>query len=186
MRPIRAAVFCSFAAAICLTLSAFSGPQDSNLAPAILACVIGEPSGPWVHADRYRGNPILFNYSYEGPNPKPGPEDYRDGQNYVYAAFWNRDRTSGEFLQFVWFRAEPRTHLRIVNNADIVSSHGRLDLEDALWGAWTYEHLKKRLLKLKVAPAETVSLDKTVDAKILCDSYVRPISGPSPGAATRQ
>ena len=180
MRATHAAIFCCLAAALCATSPAKAQSQDPGLAPAILACAAGDPSGPWVHLDRYHGDSIQFNYLHEGPNPKPGPDDYRDGHDYVYAAFWNRDRTAGEFLQFIWFRSEPRTHLRIVNNADIILSHGRVDLEDALWGGWTYEHLKTRLLKLKAAPASAVSLERSVDAKVLCDSYVRPVNERAP------
>jgi hypothetical protein len=152
----------------------FSQTKDFNVGPAIISCAMHEAFGPWVHTNRYPGGTILFNYSHEGPDPKPGADSYNDANDYLYAAFWNRDRAAGEFLQFIWFRRESKTHLRVVNNANIISSNGQLDLEDALWGAWTYEHLKRRMQQLRAAPAESISLAKVEDAHAVCDSYAYP------------
>jgi hypothetical protein len=174
MKAIPTAILLCATATLWFVHPTFSHTKDLDAGPAIISCAMYEASGPWVHANRYPGSMIRFNYSHEGPDPKPGADSYNDATDYLYAAFWNHDRTAGEFLQFIWFRKESKTHLRIVNNANIISSNGHLDLEDVLWGSWTYEHLKGRLQQLRAAPTETFSLAKVEDAHAVCDSYAHP------------
>lgn len=87
------------------------------------------------------------------------------------AVFWNRDRTKGELLQFLWLRRTTPIHLRIVNNGHVVTRPGRLDIEDTLWGVWSHEHLMKRLAQLKTLPLQTMTLQEIPEHGATCDSY---------------
>jgi hypothetical protein len=130
-----------------------------------------ERGGSWVDTELHADGVLRFTYLYEPPAVNPGEYDYRDNQHHVYSAFWNRNGTRGTFLQFIWFRGESPAHLRIVNNAQIISSTQGLELRDALWGVWTYEHLMRRLTKLRALPIQAVSVRDIVRTGALCDSY---------------
>jgi hypothetical protein len=142
-----------------------------RLRTSIPECALHQEGGSWVPQDFYPDGVLRFTYLYEPPKQNPGEYDYRDGSHNVYAAFWNRGRTKGELLQFLWLRRTTPIHLRIVNNGHIVARQQNIDIEDALWGAWTHEHLVRRLVKLKVAPLQTVRIHEVPAGGATCDSY---------------
>lgn len=134
-------------------------------------CAVHSVDGSWIPGDLYADGELRFTYLYEPPKKNPGEYDYKDKTHNVYAAFWNRDRTKGELLQFVWLRRTAPIHLRIVNNGHIVTQHGKMDIEDALWGVWTHEHLMRRLARLKIEPLETIAVREIPTRGATCDSY---------------
>jgi hypothetical protein len=148
-------------------------------------CAVRQEGGSWVPKDLSADGALRFTYLYEPPKQSPGEYDYTDKMHYVYAAFWNRARTKGEMLQFLWFRGESPMHLRIINNAHIVTQKGRLNLEDALWGVWTYEHLMRRLAKLKIAPLQTVAVHEIQSSRATCDSYAHVHAGSASASPPR-
>jgi hypothetical protein len=147
---------------------------DPALARMVVDCAMHQRAGSWVDSRLHTDGVLKFNYLYEPPATEPGEYDYRDNQHRIYAAFWNSTRTQGTFLQFIWFRGETPAHLRIVNNAQIASSSRDLELQDALWGVWTYEHLMRRLTKLRAAPMQTASVRDLARTGAVCDSYASP------------
>jgi hypothetical protein len=165
-----------------LSLAVSASAQDSAaiLRTRIPQCAVYSLSGSWIPKELYADGALRFTYLYEPPKKSPGEYDYRDETHNVYAAFWNRTRTKGELLQFVWLRRTAPIQLRIVNNGHIVSEHGKMDLEDALWGVWTHEHLMRRLALLKTAPLQTVSVGEIPIRGVICDSYVRAVGDFTP------
>lgn len=145
-------------------------------------CAVQVKDGPWVPQELYADGVLRFTYLYEPPKRNPGEYDYRDQSHNVYAAFWNRDRTRGELLQFLWVRRTAPIHLRIINSGHIVTQQGKMDIEDTLWGVWTREHLMRRLARLKIEPLQTVSVREIPSRGAICDSYAH-VANDS-GAAT--
>lgn len=138
--------------------------------------------GSWIPKELDGDGVLRFTFLYEPPKKNPGEYDYRDDTHNVYAAFWNRLRTKGELLQFVWLRRAAPIHLRVVNNGHIVTHQGKMDIEDALWGVWTHEHLMRRLARLKTEPLETITVREIPTRGATCDSYAHVIEdSPSPG-----
>jgi hypothetical protein len=158
-----------FVASFSLAASA----QDSAaiLKSRIPECAVHIADGPWIPKELYADGVLRFTYLYEPRKKSPGEYDYRDGTHNVYAAFWNQSRTKGELLRFLWLRRTPPVHLRIVNNGHIVTRQGKLDIDDALWGVWTHEHLMRRLAQLKTLPLQTVTLKEIPERGATCDSY---------------
>lgn len=175
----RCWVFCAI-----LFLSLPAATQDSAaiLKSRIPECAVHIGDGPWIPKELYADGVVRFTFLYEPPKKNPGEYDYRDGYHEVYAAFWNRSRTKGELLQFLWLRRTPPVHLRIVNNGHIVTEQGKMDIEDALWGVWTHEHLMRRLVRLKTEPLETITVREIPTRGATCDSYAHAIEdSPAPG-----
>ena len=141
-------------------------------------CAVHSVDGSWVPQELYADGVLRFTFLYEPPKKNPGEYDYKDGTHNVYGAFWNRDRTEGELLQFVWLRRTAPIHLRIVNNGQIGSDRGKLDIEDTLWGVWTHEHLMRRLARLRLVPLQTIHVGQIPAAGATCDSYAHAIEEP--------
>lgn len=137
----------------------------------IAQCAVHSVDGSWVPKELYPDGVLRLTYLYEPPKEKPGEYDYRDGSHNVYAAFWSRDGTKGELLQFLWLRRRAPIHLRIMNNGHIVAQQGKIDIEDALGGVWTHEHLMRRVARLKIAPLQTVPVREIPSNGAICDSY---------------
>src|ERR1700674_3403519 len=173
-QPVSAlALLAAFLFAV-IPRAGFAQSQDSKLDALVLDCTVHEGLGPWARSNAYPDGFLRFNFVHEAPKAKPGPYDYGPDPrlHYVYAAFWNPTRTKGEFFQFIWFRPGSPTHLRIVNNAHIISSKGKFDLDDARWGVWTHEHLIRRLAVLESLPVKTVALRDVKGTGARCDSYI--------------
>jgi hypothetical protein len=145
-----------------------------DLVTMVPECAVHQESGSWVPAELSKEGVLRFTYVYEPPKSNPGEYDYKDKQDHVYAAFWNTSKTKGELLQFIWFRSEPRPHLRIINNGEIVRGTAGLDLVDTLWGVWTYEHLMRRLAKLKALALHSIAATEIQSDGVRCDSYAHP------------
>lgn len=102
-------------------------------------CTVRASDGFWIPGELFADGVLRFTYLYEPPKENPGEYDYKDQLHYVYAAFWNRNRTKGELLQFVWLCRTPPIHLRIVNHGHIVKQHGKMEIEkiwDTRSGVW--------------------------------------------------
>ena len=153
--------------------------QDSAviLKSRIPECAVHVSDGPWVPKELFPDGELRFTFLYEPPKTNPGEYDYRDGSHNVYAAFWNRDKTKGELLQFLWLRRAAPIHLRIVNNGHIVTQQGKMDIEDAMWGVWTHEHLMRRLARLKTLPLQTITLREVPVRGATCDSFAHVAEG---------
>ncbi|PYU28675.1 MAG: hypothetical protein DMG31_19550 [Acidobacteria bacterium] len=169
-----------FFTSILLVLASISLPGRAEDVGAILRaripeCAIHQEGGSWIPKELYEDGALRFTYLYEAPKKNPGEYDYRDETHNVYAAFWNRTRTKGELLQFVWLRRAPPVHLRIVNNGHIVTQQGKMDIEDALWGVWTHEHLTRRLARLRTAPLQTAAFQQIPTRGATCDSYAHAV-----------
>jgi hypothetical protein len=147
--------------------------QDSVaiLRTKVPECALHAVDGAWIPKELYADGELRFTFLYEPPKKNPGEYDYRDGTDNVYAAFWNRDKTKGELLQFVWLRRTVPIHLRIVNNGEIVTRQGKKDIGDALWGVWTHEHLMRRLARLTTLPLQTIAVREIPATGATCDSY---------------
>lgn len=160
-------------------LSVVARAQDGMalLRTRIAQCAVHTIDGPWIPKELYPDGILRFTYLYEPPKKNPGEYDYPDKEQRVYAAFWNSDRTKGELLQFLWLRRTAPIHLRIMNNGHIVTQRGKMDIEDALWGVWTHEHLMRRLARLKVAPLETVTVREIPTRGATCDSFAHVAEG---------
>ncbi|HYT07000.1 MAG TPA: hypothetical protein VEL77_05065 [Rugosimonospora sp.] len=164
-----------FAALVLLCLAGRAQDGAAILSTRIPQCAVRSVDGSWIPKELYADGVLRFTYLYEPPKKNPGEYDYRDETHNVYAAFWNRTRTKGELLQFVWLRRAPPVHLRIVNNGHIVTQQGKMDIEDALWGVWTHEHLTRRLARLRTAPLQTAAFQQIPTRGATCDSYAHAV-----------
>ena len=130
--------------------------------------------GFWIPGELYADGMVRFTYLYEPPKENPGEYDYKNQLHYVYAASWNRNRTKGELLQFVWMRRTAPIQLRIVNHGHIVKQHGKMEIEeisDTRPGVWGHELLMRRLARLKTAPLQMVSVREIPPLRgAICDS----------------
>lgn len=155
-------------------LAARAQDSDAILRERIPQCTVRGVDGFWIPGELYADGVLRFTYLYEAPKENPGEYDYKDQLYYVYAAFWNRTRTKGELLQFVWLRRTPPIHLRIVNHGHIIKQHGKMEIEkiwDTRSGVWGHELLMRRLARLKTAPPETVSVREISPVRgAICDS----------------
>jgi hypothetical protein len=158
-----------------LAVSARAHDSGAILRTRIPQCAVYSLSGSWIPKELYADHVLRFTYLCEPPKKNPGEYDYPDNLHRVYAAFWNRDRTKGELLRFVWLRRTAPIQLRIVNNGHIVREHGKMDIEDALWGVWTHEHLMMRLARLQTAPLQIVPVREIPIRGAICDSYVHAV-----------
>jgi hypothetical protein len=153
------------------SLAARAQDSAATLRARIPECAVHIKDGPWVPKEFHGDGVLRFTYLYEPPKKNPGEYDYRNGTHNVYAVFWNRGRTKGELLQFVWLRRTAPIHLRIVNNGHVVTRQAKLDIDDALGGVWTHEHLMRRLARLKTLPLQTMTLQEIPERGATCDSY---------------
>jgi hypothetical protein len=160
-----------FSALVFVSVQGRTEDAAAVLKTRIPECAVQVKDGPWVPKELYADGVLRFTYLYEPPKQNPGEYDYRDQSHNVYAAFWNRDRTRGELLQFLWVRRTAPIHLRIINNGHIVTQQGKTDIEDTLWGVWTHEHLMRRLAQLRTAAVQTVAVREIPHSGATCDSY---------------
>lgn len=170
-------------ATLFLSLPAAAQDTAAILKSRIPECAVHIGDGPWIPKELYADGVLRFTYLYEPPKKNPGAYDYRDGTHNVYTVFWNCARTRGELLQFLWLRRTPLVHLRIVNSGHVVAQQGKLDIDDALWGVWTHEHLMRRLAQLKTLPLQTMTLQEIPERGATCDSYAHAAED-SPSAGT--
>ena len=140
------------------------------LLEGMLDCTMHEDHGPWVPVELRRDGLLRFSYVYERPKKNPGEYDYHDNRYQLYVAFWNPDRTKGEFLDFSLDRTGPWRWLTISNQGDIFYTGGKLDLDFFQGGFWTRTHYMMRLKKLRASPVETVSVRDIKRTVTLCDS----------------
>jgi hypothetical protein len=110
-------------------LAARAQDSDAILMERIPQCTVRSVDGFWIPGELFADGVLRFTYVYEPPKANPGEYDYKDQLHYVYAAFWNRNRTKGELLQFIWLRRTPPVDLAIVNSGHIVKQHGRMEIE---------------------------------------------------------
>jgi hypothetical protein len=112
------------------TLRPASGQSaNKGLIDSMLDCTMHEDHGPWVPVELRRDGLLRFSYLYEPPKKNPGEYDDHDNEHRLYVAFWNPDRTKGEFLDFSLDRTGPWRWLTISNQGDIFYTGGKLDLD---------------------------------------------------------
>jgi hypothetical protein len=165
----RALIF--FICGLMLTMRPASGQSaNKGLIDSMLDCTMHEEGGPWVPEDLRRDGLLRFSYLYEPPKKNPGEYDDHDNEHRLYVAFWNPERSKGEFLDFSLDRLGSRRLLIITNQGDIYYTDGKLDMDVFQGGVWMHRHYMIRLAKLRATPVQTVSVRKIRSGLALCES----------------
>lgn len=148
----------------CLALGVRSRGQElsERQRSEMLDCVFHR-EGRWVDTKLYADGNIRFTYVYE-------PSNHREPAA-LHVAFWNRTETEGKLLEFqVFLREDHGDHFAIVNDGWIKENSGRLDVEDALGGIYTYEQMKRRLPTLKRGRVVVVPIRQLRTTSAVCSS----------------
>jgi hypothetical protein len=150
--------------------SGLGAKVSQSLLDSVLDCTMREGDTPWVPKNLRRDGLLRFTYVHELPKKVPGEYDYRGKFDSIYVAFWNDDRTKGEFLDFSVDHIDTRRWLTISNDGQIFYTRGKLDLDFFQGGEWMRTHYMIRLEKLRAAPVETVTVRDIKRTSTVCDS----------------
>jgi len=174
MRIWRLALFLFCCAGPQMCEPAAAQQLEKGMLGQALDCAMHEEESPWVPAEFRSDGFLRFTYLYEGPKAKPGPYDYDDKLYRLYLAFWNTNRTKGEFLVLTADRTGARRWFTVSNEGHIDRSRGELTLDFFQGGVWTERHYMIRLRKMAAAEAQTVSVRDVKRTGVLCDSFLNP------------
>jgi RHS repeat-associated protein len=130
-------------------------PQMTDM----LKCALNGGGG-WVNPNLYADGNVKFNY-------KLLPSEDMDAQK-LYVAFWNSDKTEGTLLIFNFDPSVQPNTLTLVNEGNIVTYKGRLDIWDLLGGMGVYRPTKALLYKLQMAPLIVVPAEQDIPSANVC------------------
>ena len=147
-----------------MLVSVAAGAQETSRAKTdmMLDCVF-RGDVIWIGDEFFSDHKVRFSYLVE-PRAAPGKGDQ------MYAAFWDKTRKRGYFLQIGIYSKHGRKDFVLTNEGRIVpSAKGKLELEDTLWGVWTYSHLTKRLHRLENQPVLEARLKEIRRTSAICE-----------------
>jgi len=148
---------------VILIVLATAAGRTQEMSPARVNRMLDCSVHYWVPQKFLADGEARFNYLIE-PATASVPADG------IYVAFWNRTRKRGYFLYLgLYIEDNHRNHFVISNEGWIIpSARWGVELEDTLYGVWTYEHLMKRLHKLQKLPVLHASVKQIPHTSALC------------------